>query len=245
MTLDDLKRLFTRQTLFRLGAIHSPRLVPILYALGLAGVLVWAVRHLFTSFGAGFGSGVWSLVEIVVFGLLAFIALRIVCEALLVYFKSQETAGESVNRSRYSASLLEEVRDAIRDLAEEDEEDFAEADEYITPATEPPPRFPDVPAVPTPPPAARPAPPAASAAPSDSSAPGAEAAPPPPSEPMSEPMSEPLSGPSPEPVPDRPGILSPEELPVPPPVPASDGSAGPKPRPAPRRTAKRNPTQRG
>ena len=37
MTLDDLKRLFTRQTLFRLDAILSPKLVPILYALGLAG----------------------------------------------------------------------------------------------------------------------------------------------------------------------------------------------------------------
>ncbi|WDR03194.1 hypothetical protein PSQ19_03120 [Devosia algicola] len=44
MTLDDLKRLFTRQTLFRLDAILAPKLVPILYALGLAGILLWVVR---------------------------------------------------------------------------------------------------------------------------------------------------------------------------------------------------------
>ncbi|WDR03193.1 hypothetical protein PSQ19_03115 [Devosia algicola] len=70
-----------------------------------------------------------------VFGLLAWIALRIGCEALLVYFKAHEAAGETVNRSRFSASLLDEVRDAIRDLAEQGEEE----DDEITPATEPAP----------------------------------------------------------------------------------------------------------
>lgn len=143
MTLDDLKRLFTRQTLFRLDAILSPRLVPILYALGLAGILLWAVSHLFWSFGFGFGNGLWGLLEIVVFGLLSLIGLRITCEALLVWFKAHESSGDTVNRSRYSASLLDEVRDAIRDLAEEgDDLDYAEADEYITPATEPAPYVP-------------------------------------------------------------------------------------------------------
>ena len=140
MTLDDLKRLFTRQTLFRLDSILSPKLVPILYALGLAGILLWAVSHLFWSFGFGFGNGLWGLLEIAVFGLLSLVSLRIACEALLVWFKAHEQSGDTVNRSRYSASLLDEVREAIRDLAEEgDELDYAEADEYITPATEPAP----------------------------------------------------------------------------------------------------------
>ena len=110
MTLDDLKRLFTRQTLFRLDAILSPRLVPILYALGLAGILLWAVSHLFWSFGFGFGNGLWGLLEIAVFGLLSLVGLRIASEALLVWFKAHEQSGETVNRSRYSASLLDEVR---------------------------------------------------------------------------------------------------------------------------------------
>lgn len=149
MTLDDLKRLFTRQTLFRLDAILSPRLVPILYALGLAGILLWAVSHLFWSFGFGFGTGLWGLLEIAVFGLLALVALRISCEALLVWFKAHESSGDTVNRSRYSASLLDEVREAIRDLAEEgDDVDYAEADEYITPATEPAPYIPTPPVPP-------------------------------------------------------------------------------------------------
>lgn len=143
MTLDDLKRLFTRQTLFRLDAILSPKLVPILYALGLGGILLWAVSHLFLTFGFGFGMGLWGLLEIAVYGLLAFIILRVTCEALLVWFKTHEQSGETVNRSRYSSSLIDEVRDAIRDLAEEGEDaDYAEADEYITPATEPAPYVP-------------------------------------------------------------------------------------------------------
>jgi hypothetical protein len=140
MTSDDLKRLLTRQTLFKLDAILSPKLVPIFYALGLAAILLWAVSHFFYRFGSGFGDGLWGILEIVVFGLAAFVGLRIGCEALLVWFKTHEATGESVNRSRYSASLLDEVREAIRDLAEEGEtSDYAEADEYYTPATEPPP----------------------------------------------------------------------------------------------------------
>lgn len=160
MTLDDLKRLFTRQTLFRLDAVLSPRLTPIIYAVGLAGILIWAVRHLFSTFAMGFGNGLWGLLEIVVFGLLLVLALRVFCEALLIYFKTHEIEGETVSRSRFSASLLDEVREAIRDLAEEDEADFAEADEYITPATEPPPRPPEPPVTMPPDSAtARPAPP--------------------------------------------------------------------------------------
>ena len=143
MTLDDLKRLFTRQTLFRLDAILSPKLVPIFYALGLAALLLWAVSHLFISFSFGFGIGLWGLLEIIVFGLLAFVGLRIVCEAMLVWFKTHQQSGESVNRARFSSSLIDEVRDAIRDLAEHGEDaDYAEADEYITPATEPAPYVP-------------------------------------------------------------------------------------------------------
>ena len=138
MTMDDLKRLLTRQTLFRLDAILSPRLVPILYALGLAAILLWAINHFFFRFSFGFGDGLWGMLEILVFGLLSFVGLRIVCEALLVWFRSHDTAGEPVQRSRYSASLLDEVRDAIRDLAEHgDDNDYAEADEYLTPATDP------------------------------------------------------------------------------------------------------------
>jgi hypothetical protein len=144
MTLDDLKRLFTRQTLFRLDSILSPRLVPIFYALGLAGILLWAVSHFFWSFGFGFGNGLWGLLEIAVFGLLAFVGLRILCEALLVWFRAQEATGNTAGRSRYSASLLDEVRDAIRELAEEgeDETDYAEADDYYAPGTEPAPYVP-------------------------------------------------------------------------------------------------------
>ena len=57
-------------------------------------------------------------------------------------FRAAVATGDTATRSRYSASLLDEVRDAIRDLAEQGEEtDYAEADEYFTPATEPPPHY--------------------------------------------------------------------------------------------------------
>ena len=120
MTSEDLKKLFLGPTLFRLDAILAPRLVPIFYVAGLAGLLLWAVTLLFARFGRSFGDGLWGLLEILVFGLLWLIALRIACEVLLVFFKTHEAEARAVGLSRSSASLLDEVRDAISDIADED-----------------------------------------------------------------------------------------------------------------------------
>ena len=134
MTSDDLRRIFMGPTLFRLDTILSPRLIPVLYVTGLATLLLWAVTHLFDSFGRNFGDGLWGLLEIVVYGGFGMVVLRVACEALLVWFKANEVATDSVSRTRISSSLLEEVRDAIHDIAdEEDDEDM------ITPATVPAP----------------------------------------------------------------------------------------------------------
>jgi hypothetical protein len=135
MTSDDLKRIFMGPTLFRLDTILSPRLVPILYVTGLATLLLWAVSHLFATFGRNFGDGLWGLLEIVVYGAFGLVVLRVVCEALLVWFKVNEVATDSVSRTRISSTLLEEVRDAIHDIADEEEDD----DDLITPATVPAP----------------------------------------------------------------------------------------------------------
>ncbi|WP_395815753.1 DUF4282 domain-containing protein [Devosia sp.] len=119
MTLDDLKKIFLSPTLFRLDTILAPRLVPVLYAAGLAALLLWAVIHLFATFGRTFGDGLWGLLEIGVFGLFGLIVLRIVCEFLLVFFKVNETATRTVSLSLVSSSLLDDVRDAISDMAED------------------------------------------------------------------------------------------------------------------------------
>src|SRR5690606_33724761 len=135
MTGDDLRKLLLGTTLFRLDTILATKLVPILYATGMAVILLWAVTHLFATFGRNFGDGLWGMLEIVVFGLLGIVLLRIVCEMLLVYFNAPETAAPAVGLSRVSASLAEEVRDAIADIA--DEEDDAAASGR-SPAAPPP-----------------------------------------------------------------------------------------------------------
>ena len=134
MTLDDLKRIFMGPTLFRLDTILSPRLVPVLYLTGLAAILIWAIKHLFAAFGVSFGEGLWGLLEIAIFGAFMLVVLRAACEALLVFFKANEVATDSVSRTRISSTLFDEVRDAIHDIADEqDDEDL------ITPATDPAP----------------------------------------------------------------------------------------------------------
>jgi hypothetical protein len=136
MTADDLKRIFLGPTLFRLDTILSPRLVPVLYLTGLGALLIWGVQHLFAAFGSSFGNGLWGLLEIVVFGAFLLVVLRVVCEALLVFFKANEAATDEVSRNRISSSLLDDVREAIHDIADEDDLDD---DDLITPATVPAP----------------------------------------------------------------------------------------------------------
>lgn len=165
MTGDDLRKIFLGRTLFRLDTVLGARLVPVLYAAGLAGLLVWAVRHLFATFSRTFGDGLWGLLEIAVFGLIAILVLRLACEALLVFFKAHEAAARAVGLSRVPASLLDEVREAISEIADEEDalDDVAPATRVRrtarrTPTPPPPPSPPSTPAAaPTPPPAPAPA----------------------------------------------------------------------------------------
>lgn len=121
MTGDDLRKIFLGRTLFRLDTILSPKLIPVLYLTGLFSILLWAVTHLFATFGRTFGDGLWGLLEIAVFGLFALIVLRVACEVLLVFFKAHESAARAVGLSRVSSTLVDEVRDAISDIADEED----------------------------------------------------------------------------------------------------------------------------
>jgi hypothetical protein len=151
MTLDDLKKIFLSPTLFRLDAILSPKLVPVLYGVGMFALLLWAVGHLFLTFGRNFGDGLWGLFEIAVYGALGLIALRVICEVLLVFFKAHEAATRTVAVSRLSGSLMDEVREAIHDIADESDYTETEVEDEITPSprrtarrTPPPPAKPDI-----------------------------------------------------------------------------------------------------
>ncbi|MDR3474582.1 MAG: DUF4282 domain-containing protein [Devosia sp.] len=121
MFWDDLRKFLSGPALYRLDGLIGVRLVPIFYALGLAAIGLWAVDHLVASFAFNFGQGLWGILEIVIYGPLWVVALRIVAEAVLVFFKANETAAAVVDRSRGRGTLAEEVGDAIHDLAEDDD----------------------------------------------------------------------------------------------------------------------------
>lgn len=153
MTLDDLKKIFLSPTLFRLETVLSPKLVPVLYGTGMFALLLWAVGHLFLTFGRTFGDGLWGLLEIAVYGALGLIALRVICEVLLVFFKANEAATRTVAVSRLSGTLMDEVREAIHDIAEEsDDYTETEVEDEVTPSPRrtarrtppPPPAKPDI-----------------------------------------------------------------------------------------------------
>lgn len=135
MFLDDLKKLLTSPTLLRLDTLLSPRLISIFYAVGLAGIGLWAIGHFVASFSSNFGNGLWGLLEIAVYGLGALVLLRIVCEGMLVYFREHDPDIEPEAPRRVPSTLLEDVREAIHDLAEDD-------DDGIVPATDPAPYVP-------------------------------------------------------------------------------------------------------
>ena len=120
MTLDDLKKLATSGTVFNLDRMIGPKIIKILYLLGLAGIGIWAIRHLFGSFAESFGAGIWGLLEIGVVGLGSFVLLRIVCEAFLVFFKKNAEFITLAPTSRPATSIFDDVKDALEELAEDD-----------------------------------------------------------------------------------------------------------------------------
>lgn len=121
MTLDDLKKLATGSVLFSLDRVIVPRLIRLVYLLGLVGIALWGLDHLFDAFRFGFGNGIWGLIEVLVFGLLAFVALRALCEIVLIYYKANEQVVNTALAPHNSASLIDDVADAIEDLAEEED----------------------------------------------------------------------------------------------------------------------------
>lgn len=119
MTLDDLKKIATSSLLLNLDRIIAPRLITIFYLLGMAAIILASISHLFFSFSLGFGGGLWGLLEILVFGLLAFVVLRVLCEAAIIFFTTHQEAVNAANHARPAVSLLDDVRDAIEELADE------------------------------------------------------------------------------------------------------------------------------
>ncbi len=122
MTLDDLKKLATGNVLLSLDRVIVPRLIRVVYLLGLAGIGLWALDHLFDAFRFGFGNGLWGLLEVVIFGLLAFVALRALCEIVLIYYKANEKVVSAAMEPPSSASLIDDVAGAIEDLAQQEDQ---------------------------------------------------------------------------------------------------------------------------
>lgn len=121
MTLDDLKKLATGSVLLSLDRVIVPRMIRLVYLLGLIAIGLWGLDHLFDTFRFGFGNGIWGLIEVVIFGLLAFVALRTVCEVIMIFYKANETVISAAMEPASSASLIDDVAGAIEDLAHEED----------------------------------------------------------------------------------------------------------------------------
>jgi hypothetical protein len=130
MIWDDVRRVLLSPATYRLGTPMGRALVPLLYLFGMAAILVWSVAHMVDCFVIGWSYGIWGIIETLVYAPLMFIALRIVAELVLVRFGA---AVAPIRPQTSTGTLIEEVTDAIHELAEDDDDDG------IIPATEPAP----------------------------------------------------------------------------------------------------------
>lgn len=122
MTFEEFGKFLNRTLLLSLDRINGPSLVRMVYLLGLAVAAVWGLNHFFATFRTGFGDGLWGLLEIVVFGLFGLALLRVVCEALIVYFEANKEAVATASRAERQTNLIDEVRDAIEQLSEDEKD---------------------------------------------------------------------------------------------------------------------------
>jgi hypothetical protein len=128
MSFEEFAKLLNRTLLLSLDRINGPSLVRMVYLLGLAVAALWGVSHIFATFRSGFGDGLWGLLEIGVYGLFGLSLLRVVCEALIVYFEANKDAMATATRAESSTNLIDEVRDAIEQLSEDEKDEKALAE---------------------------------------------------------------------------------------------------------------------
>ena len=122
MDFEDFRKLANSATLFSLERAFAQRLIKVTYFLGLGAIALWAFTHFYMTFSYSFGSGLWGLIEIAVYGLFAFGVLRIACEAATLFFKVHADAAPRPSRTGDEAvSLVDELRDAIEELAEDED----------------------------------------------------------------------------------------------------------------------------
>ncbi|MCB1516526.1 MAG: DUF4282 domain-containing protein [Hyphomicrobiaceae bacterium] len=118
---EDFRKLLDSNVLSGLDRAIMPRLMRLFYLTGLAAIALWAVNHLFFSFRFGFFNGLWGLLEIAVFGLLAIFVLRLAAELSVTYFRANATHTEpTAAQSSSPLSLVDEVRGAIEELAQDE-----------------------------------------------------------------------------------------------------------------------------
>ena len=134
MTFEEFGKFLNRTLLLSMDRISGPRLVRFAYILGLAVAAIWGLNHLFATFRAGFGDGLWGLLEVAMFGLFGITLLRVVCEALIVYFEANKDAMQTASRPEGQTSLIDEVRDAIEQLGDEEDDKAPARIEAETPA---------------------------------------------------------------------------------------------------------------
>ena len=128
MSFEEFAKLLNRTLLLSLDRINGPSLVRMVYLLGLAVAALWGLSHVFATFRSGFGDGLWGLLEIAVYGLFGLSVLRVACEALIVYFEANKDAMATASRAETSSNLIDEVRDAIEQLSEDEKDENALAE---------------------------------------------------------------------------------------------------------------------
>lgn len=121
MTFEEFGKFLNRTLFLSLDRISGARLVRVVYLLGLAVAVIWGLDHFFITFRFGFWDGLWGLIEIAVFGLFGITVLRMICEALIVYFEANGDAVRAASQHEVQTSLIDEVRDAIEQLGEDEE----------------------------------------------------------------------------------------------------------------------------
>lgn len=122
MDFEDFRKLANGATLFSLERAFAQRLIKVTYFLGLGAIALWAFTHFYMTFSYSFGSGLWGLIEIAVYGLFAFGVLRIACEGATLFFTIHADAAPRPSRpADEPVSLVDELRDAIEELADDEE----------------------------------------------------------------------------------------------------------------------------
>lgn len=115
---------FANTILFNLNTFITPQIIKIFYLVGMATIGLKFLQAIIAALSTGFFNGIAGILVAVATAIFSFLILRIVVEAIVIYFKNNEALMDIAEKSLEEQDIFDDVKDSFNSLFPGDEDDL-------------------------------------------------------------------------------------------------------------------------